>query len=308
MKNDFKIVIFGFGSIGKRHYKNLLSLGIEEENISIYDPAIKEYEKLPNLKNYNIVFVCSPNNFHVEQSLLAAKAGCHLFIEKPLSHNSKNIKKLINTCKKKKLTNMVACNFRFHPVIKKMKTLLDQNILGKIYATHHEGAYYLPYCRPGQDYTKNYIAKKETGGGAILDAWQQFDLSFWLNNFSEIKKSYLISDKVSNLKIKTEDMFTTIFQFKNKRIASIRGDCLQKSYSLNCKVVGEKGNLEWNFKKGIIWLKTKDKEKKLFEVKNYDLNKMYIDETKYFLNCVRKKQETFNGIEKAFVILKTILQ
>ena len=42
----------------------------------------------------------------------------------------------------------------------------------------------------------------------------------------------------------------------------------------------------------------------LFEDKNFDVNEMYVEELKYFLKCVLKKQKTFNDIEIASKILK----
>ena len=326
MNKNIKIIIIGFGSIGQRHYKNLFSLGFS--NIYVYDiddiktrkssfatPSAKatagKHENTKTLseinidilKQFDVALICNPNNAHITDTIKCAKAGCHLFIEKPLSHNFAGIEKLLEICQKKKLINIVACNMRFHPCLKFIKDYLAKNKLGKIYSIHHEFGYYLPYWRPGQDYRKNYAASKAAGGGIILDDIHEFDLLFWLNDFAKVEESKIVFGKASDLKIETEDSCIAAFKFKNKVFGSVRCDYLQQNYSRNCKVVGAKGNLEWDFNKNIVWLYAKSKSKEIFKVKNYDLNQMYIDEIKYFFACLSKKQKTFNNIKTAKEIL-----
>jgi predicted dehydrogenase len=300
-----KILIIGYGSIGRRHHKNLIKLG--HKDISLYDPCIKE-SKLENLEQFDVVFVCSPNNLHITHALLATKAGCYIFIEKPLSHNIKDISKLEKIVKSKKLINMVACNMRFHPALQFIKKYLEQKKLGKIYSIKHYQGQYLPDWRPCTDYSKNYAAKRSTGGGIILDDIHEFDLLFWLNNFKPVSSYKIMSDKVSNLKIETEDIAHAMFKFKNKVLGIVTCDYLQQSYSRGCKIVGEKGNIEWDFTQNIVWLKTKDKSTKIFQMKSWDVNQMYIDEVKYFLSCVKKKKQTFNSIATAKSLLTYLVK
>jgi len=310
MRKKSKILIIGFGSIGQRHYRNLLSLGYV--NLYVYDVVVIKDKQINTvneisqlvLKQFDIVFVCSPNNLHIQHALKAAQAGCHLLIEKPLSHSMAGIEKLHKLCQKNKLINIIACNMRFHPCLDFIKNYLEKNKLGKIYSIHHECGYFLPYWRPGTDYRKNYAARKMEGGGIILDDIHEFDLLFWLNNFSQAKESKFIFNKASDLEIETEDNCIAFFKFNNKALGSVRCDYLQQCYSRSCKIVGETGNLEWDFNENIVWLKFKKLKKKLFQVKNYDVNQMYIDEVKYFLNCVNKNENTFNDINTAKEVLK----
>ncbi len=249
-------------------------------------------------------FICNPNNEHIKAAIKCAEAGCHLFIEKPLSHNLAGIQKLLKICDKNRLITLIGCNMRFHPCLKFIKRYLEEKKLGKVHSIVHEFGFYLPYWRPQQDYRKNYAAKKETGGGIILDDIHEFDLLFWLNDFGPVKDVKFIFNKVSNLEIETEDICFATFKFKNRVLGMVRCDYLQQSYSRKCKVAGEKGNLEWDFKENIVWLKTKEDNKKLFEIKNFDFNNVYIDEVKYFFDCLAKKKKTFNDIGIASEILK----
>jgi len=305
-----KILIIGFGSIGQRHYKNLRNLGFK--NIRIYDVnkdlikgknLIKSINK-KELQNFDVAFICSPNHLHIKHALACANAGCDLFIEKPLSHSLKDIKKLENLCKKNKLINLVGCNMRFHPCLEFIKKYLDSKKLGKIYSIDHEVGHYLPNWRKGKDYRKNYAAKKSTGGGIIFDSVHEFDLLFWLNNFFDVVDSKFIFDKVGDLDIQTEDICRAIFKFKNNVFGSVHCDYLQKTYSRSCKIIGDKANLEWDFNENTVWLLSEKSKKRLFFIKNYNLNEMYVDEIKYFFDCINKRKNAFNDIKIAGKVLE----
>jgi len=61
----------------------------------------------------------------------------------------------------------------------------------------------LPDWRPWQDYSQSYSAKKELGGGVVLDLIHELDYSYWL--FGEFYELKSFTGKVSNLKIETND-------------------------------------------------------------------------------------------------------
>ena len=64
------------------------------------------------------VFVCSPCSQHVETAQRAADAGCHLFIEKPVSHTLDGLSRLADTVAQKGLVALVGCQWRFHPSVR----------------------------------------------------------------------------------------------------------------------------------------------------------------------------------------------
>ena len=235
-----------------------------------------------------------------------------MFIEKPLSRNLKNINNLIAFCKKKKLFVMVACNMRFHPCLRRMKELVDSNFLGKIYAIYLEYGYFLPYQRSGVNYRKVYASSRKMGGGVMLDNIHDFDLAFWFNDFKKLKRATFLADRVSNLKINVEDICLVNLEFSNKVLASLRSDYLQQMRNKNCKIIGEKGNLSWDSREGVVYfekadMKSKGKRKKIFKEGSGNQDRMYLDEVRYYLERVEKKEKTFNDLERAFMVLKLIL-
>lgn len=316
MKFDTSILIIGFGSIGQRHYRNLLSLGFT--NIAAYDlDSLKLADVLPErrvaqltqkiVKQFGVILVCSPTHLHITHVRLALLAGAHVFIEKPLSHTLRGLTDLTRLARAKKLITMVGCNMRFHPCLQFVKRYLEEKKLGAVYSMRHEFGSYLPSWRPTQDYRKNYAAKKSTGGGIILDDIHEFDLLFWLNDFSRVKKQFLLAQHTGALEIKTEDAVLGGFLFANGVLGEVHADYLSQHYRRSVVVIGERGNLSWNFNENIVWFEIKEAREKLFEIKDFDFNEVYKEELQYFLKCIDCHDATFNDVACAARLLKHLL-
>ncbi len=315
------ILLVGFGSIGRRHYANLLALG--HTAISVVDPDDSRFIDQPgvrrfnqelseqNLAQFNIVFICNPTSAHIPVALLAARAGCHLFIEKPLSHTLEGARELALLAIKQKLITMVGCNLRFDPAISKMKELCAAGAAGKILAVYLEYGRYLPYQRPTVDYRTVYAGKKAMGGGVLLDDIHDFDLLTWFSDQASLEKIQIFKAHVSNLEIDVEDIANVVVQFENGIIGSIRCDYLQQYKHRNLKIIGEKANLVWEFRENKIWGEYYDQgtERRdlLAAFEQADPNKMYQDELNYFLSCVQDKKETFHGVSDAAAEIESLL-
>jgi predicted dehydrogenase len=313
-KNSARILVIGFGSIGRRHFENLKTLGYkkvfvfdtDKKKVKSQKQKIKSLDKR-TLENFDVAFICNPNSKHIETALKCAEAGLHIFIEKSLSYNLNGVTRLKFLCEKNKLINMVACNMRFHPAFQTIRKYIENGKLGRIHSISHKFGHFLPYWRPGTDYRKNYAAKKGMGGGIVLDDVHEFDLLFWLNNFSPVLKSFIIKSNSGVLEIETEDQAKAIFKFKSGVLGSVSCDYLSKKYVRRCFIVGERGNLNWEWNENIVWLENEKGRKKILSTKNYDFNRMYIEEIKYFMESVAKKRETFNNVKTAESVLKYLL-
>ena len=311
-----KILIIGLGSIGQRHHRNLLALGYgnvwayDANNKKIKDLRLKISTLTPSaLQDFDVAFICTPNYLHMKHALLAARAGCDLFIEKPLSHSLKGITELARIVRQKRLVNMVACNMRFHPVMQFIRKYLQSNRLGEVYSIYHEFGYDLAsWSTTGRDYRKTYSASKKMGGGIRLDDIHEFDLLFWLNGFTSVKKSAVLFDKVSGLAIDTEDMAIGSFLFRNKVFGLVKADYLQKGYTRRCQVVGSRGTLEWDWNENVVWLRDKNGKRVLRRLGQYDRNQMYMQEIRYFLEKVASRGQTFNDVRRAADVLKMVLK
>ena len=109
------------------------------------------------------MYLCTPHYLHLEHATLAASAGKHILVEKPIATTIEEGKRLITRVEEAGVTLMVAENYRFMPAVRLCKELVDQGTVGRvrIIQLQQETPYRLDRWR--QDRLLN-------GGGVFIDA------------------------------------------------------------------------------------------------------------------------------------------
>ena len=135
------VLIVGYGSIGKKHLENFLQF--KDIQLTVYTKrndlqllkkkGIKVSSSLTEClkENQDVGVVTNETSLHIPIAIKLAKEGLDLFLEKPLSNSLKDVEKLRTIIKKKKLITQMGCNLRFHPCIKKIKSMIEQQKIGK---------------------------------------------------------------------------------------------------------------------------------------------------------------------------------
>ena len=311
-----KVLIVGTGSIGTRHLKNLFELGHE---VYAVDISAENLEKVSSFTKVSfgsldealkirpdIAFICTYSHDHIAPAVQCADAGCHLFIEKPLSINLNGVDKLLAIIDRKNLTSMVGCNMRFHPAVSYIHNTLTSNLsFSKKLWGNFEFGFYLPFDK--KDYQNSYKAKKSMGGNLIFDGIHELDCAVWF--FGEPAEVICSKDIISSLQIDTEDHVEMIIKFTSGAVCTIHMDYLQHGYSRRYKVVCENGTTVWDFVHGNIGEVTTANREWSWKDMKLDLsyNQMYVDEARYFLDCVSSGRETFNSIHQSLPALKLAL-
>lgn len=314
------IIVIGGGSIGQRHAKNLLHLGQQIAMVEVNSERRSAVEQELGVSAYATfdaaladtkfasAFVCSPSIYHLEQARQCAEAGLDLFIEKPLSHSLLHISDFLEAVKQKQLVTMVGSNWKFYPLFQIMKKLLDEGAIGRILSARCQFGSYLPDWHPWEDYRQGYSANKKLGGGILLDS-HEFDYLTWFVG-KKVKRIACFAGHVTSLEIDVEDIAEAIVQFDDGAIGEIHQDYIQRFSQRNFEFFGSLGSLFWDINsKKIVVHSILDKGRKTEEyplVENYDLNTMYIEEARHFLECVQKRQETITPIEAGAEVLQLI--
>lgn len=317
MISDLKVVIVGYGSIGKRHCKNLSKIkGIQcsvvtsQKKIQLPSKNFQKFSSLDNCLKFqpDVALITNESHLHVKYAIRLAKAGCHIFIEKPLSHNLCDIKKLLEIVKKKKLISLMGCNLRFHPCLIKIKKLVSTKKLGRILFVQAEHGSYLPDWHPTENYKKNYASQKKLGGGVVLTSIHELDYLYWI--LGDITETFSVTGRFSDLGINADDLSSILLKFKNNTIGEVHLDYFQKPSNRGCKIVGTKGTLTWNISKNTVnFFNNKTRKwQKLFEIKNFDFNNTYIKEIEYFLQCSKNNKKTINDLKQGVQVLKIALK
>ena len=100
------------------------------------------YEKLLASQDVQAVVLATPHSQHCEEIVAAAKAGKHVFVEKPLGLSLAEATRAVAACAEAKVTLAVVYNWRFQPALREIKAMLGDGRLGKL--LHMEGN----FCGP----------------------------------------------------------------------------------------------------------------------------------------------------------------
>ncbi len=206
-----KVLIFGFGSIGIRH-ANLLHRLKKISNVLIFsnrkNKKFNSTNRILDALKYNpdYILVCSETYQHHQTLKIIEKNFKNkiVLVEKPLFHKPVNFNFKNNKY-------YVGYNLRFHPVIKFLKNRIKKN---EVFSVSIFCNSFLPRWRKKRDYFNSYSSSKVRGGGVLLDLSHEIDYLQWI--FGKIDKiEYKKIKKISNLKIKSEDLAQVIGRIKN---------------------------------------------------------------------------------------------
>lgn len=313
----YRALVVGCGSIGRRHAKNLKTLGLQHlalcdtssealercrsevvgEHFARYDDALRDFRP-------NVVLICTPPVFHVEQALEALHAHAHVFVEKPLSHESSGVQTLIAEARRTNCKVQVGYNLRFHPGLQILKELIDSGKIGRVLWLNAEAGQYLPDWRPWQNYRESYSGREELGGGIILDGSHELDYICWL--LGRPTEVICRAEHLSGLQVDVEDSAWIYLTFPERRRADLHLDFVQRTYTRTCKVVGEEGTVFWDFTaKEVRWYSAGESEWKSIPY-TFEVNEMYMTEMLHFFEAIDSDTGPMIDLEQGGDVIRIV--
>lgn len=301
-----RFLIVGCGSIGKRHIGNLLSLGeccviacdtSESRRAEIQAkfriPVFSSLDEALSWGKTDVALICTPTAMHIEPALSCARAGCHLFIEKPISNTLDDVDELLSVVEEGNLVAMVGCDMRFLPCVQTIREAISSGDVGRILFVQTQYGNYLPGWHPCEDYRQSYSAKVSMGGGILLDAIQLVDYTTWL--LGPVRKVFCSARRSGILDIETEDVADILLWLDGGVVANVHVDYLQRPRSHFICVVGDEFTLSWDVcHEGAGVFKSIAAQS-------------YIDELEHFVRCVRGESTLVNSLGDAIRTLRVVL-
>lgn len=312
-----KFLIAGLGSIGRRHLRNLLALG--ERDIVLYrtgkstlpDDELQVFVTETDLTaalNHkpDAVIVANPTAFHLDIAIPAAEAGCHLLIEKPISHTLDRGDRLQAAVERTGVKVLVGYQFRFHPGLIAIQQWLQEGRIGKpLYAHAHWGEY-LPDWHPWEDYRKSYAAQMKMGGGVALTLSHPIDYLRWL--IGEAELSWINTSQSGTLELNVDDMAELWLKFSNGASASVHLDYLQRPADHHLLILGERGTCHWSNNDGTsqVYGAQNGEWESFKPSKEFKRNQLFIDEMKHFLRIIAGKENPKCTLDDGVAVLELL--
>ena len=305
------ILVTGCGSIGRRHIGNLLQLG--GHKVLSHDPQADRREHVRRTyaidcfasfddaltRGVDTVFICTPTSLHVPTVLSALRANCDVFVEKPISHSAQECAELLDVSRKCRRLVFIACNFRFEKGMQQERKLVQEERIGRIFAACAEFGHYLPDWRPWQNYRDSYSAKRELGGGVLLDSYHEFDFLHWL--LGPVEQVFCIERHTGLLEIETEDVALATLTFAQGALGHVHLDYLRRPYTRQFELSGELGTLQWDFGKSVV--RHYDAALNVWSIFEADgqrnANEMYVKELRHFLACLDGHEQPICTLQDA---------
>ena len=257
-----------------------------------------------------IAIVANPSTFHVHVAKKMAQKGVHLLIEKPLSSTLAGVVDLIGTCKGRDSVLMIGYNLRFSPSLQCFQALLSERIIGEFLSVRCEVGQYLPSWRPGSDYRQGVSAKKELGGGVLLELSHEIDYLRWI--FGEVEWIRATLSQQSELEIDVEDSAHLTMGFLpnsggRQLIGTLNLDFIRHDHTRMCTVIGETGTLRWNGLTGEVELfeEGAPRWKKLF-THQPQRDETYRAEWRDFIDSIQDKRIPFVTGDDGLRVLEII--
>lgn len=291
------VLIVGLGSVGYRHLKNLVRLGLRDivllrtgsgcrqPDSRLGFPVETDLSRALN-RGPTAVIISSPTAYHMDTALAAGEAGCHLFLEKPVSHSWKGIPELDRLVRERSLVAVTGFQFRFHPLLRTVKRWLEEGRLGTVIAARAEYGEYLPSWHPSEDYRRGYSARAGLGGGPVLTLSHPFDYLRWL--LGGVRSVAGATARLSHLEIDTEDVAHTMLRFACGAIGAVELDYIQHPKRHALQIVGEAGTMRLDFEAGSVYIAPADGGQPLaaFTPPEFERNSMFLDEMQNFLSAL----------------------
>jgi predicted dehydrogenase len=306
-----RVLIAGLGSIGQRHLRNLRHLlgdGVEihayrvrglpfvitesmqvEEHASVEDCCgVRAFTCLDEALSMrpDAVLVCNPTNRHLATAMAAVQAGCHVLIEKPLSHSYDGVDGLIDLAERRGRVAAVGFQMRCHPALLRLRELLAMDTIGRVLSVRAEMGEYLPDAHPYEDYRQSYAARADLGGGVILCYAHEYDYLCWL--FGMPSRVVTMGGRLGALEIDVEDTALTMLECHDgERVVPIQlqHSFLQRPSARSCEVVGERGTIRVDINAPSIEVATASGiERQTFP--GFTRNDLFVAELRHFLSAV----------------------
>jgi len=312
-----KFLIAGLGSIGRRHFRNLIALGekdivlLRSHRATLPDDELAGYpvetDLTEALKKHkpDAVIVANPTSLHLDVAIPAAQAGCHILLEKPVSHSLERLDVLQKAAQKSGSRILVGFQFRYHPTLNKARELIQVGAIGRVLTVHAHWGEYLPNWHPWEDYRQSYAARADLGGGVIVTLTHPLDyLRFILG---DVESLWSFNGHVSPLEIDVEDCAEIGLKFSSGAVGGLHLNYFQRPPVHQLEFVGTAGTFRWDNTDGALHLFKMPAEFGTYSANppapivetfalpdGFERNQLFIAQTKHFIDVVRGKESICN--------------
>jgi len=136
------------------------SIAAKQQEFGIETAVYTDFDELLDDDRVDIVSICTPNHQHADETVRAARAGKHIFLEKPIAISVEDIRRMCDVVVETGVKTLVGFVLRFNPLVKLQRRLVADGELGRVFLLNVD--YWFGRERLG------WMKAKECSGGAFI--------------------------------------------------------------------------------------------------------------------------------------------
>jgi predicted dehydrogenase len=310
------VLIVGFGSIGRKHLQILkrvrpalraviLRSGLNPE-ISEAEIGARVVYDFPAAMRLGLdaAIVASPANTHITYLRDILRAGIPVFVEKPLSSSLEEIDAFLEVEEALSKTPVhVGYVLRHDPTAQKMYELIRDRRIGDIVHARVEAGSFLPNWRKTNDFRNSVSARKDLGGGVLLELSHEIDYISWF--FGKIRAVCAISPGKKVFDLDVEEMVEALIQTDRASI-SMNINFNTARTLREVRVFGSQGTIQWDAMKKEISIFGNDGSVENFQWENLDMNQIFEVQARHFLESAETSFPPKVGLEEGVQAVRVV--
>jgi len=260
------VIVIGSGSAGRRHALALRELFpnakinvvkrsnslqptevLAQKNIDIVN-GFENIEGAP----YDLVVIASPATLHYNDVLRMIESSSFLLIEKPVTADLTSATKIQSIFENSKKKVRVAYHLRFSETVVKLKQLVESGAYGKLTSASFNYSQNLPLWRPLIDERESVSARKELGGGVLLELSHEIEAVQYLIGEINSVSNVSLRNHGANTDGEVETLATFAGRTKNGKKFNIHLDMITTPPIRNWSFRFESAQVDANLLSGEI--------------------------------------------------------
>jgi len=329
MSKKVRVGVIGAGFIGPSHFRSYQAVK-ECELVAVCDidrgrakeagakfgipHVFTDCREMLKSDLVEAVSVCTPNECHAPQSIVALKAGKHVLCEKPLAINAGQARKMVEVAKQAKRILMTAQNMRYSGAAQALKKMVDAGRFGTLYFGKA-----MLLRRSG--IPKGWFQdKKQAGGGPLLDIGVHvLDLLWYLMGRPEPVSAFGVTfDYLGKsgqgkggwgvgygpAKFSVEDLASALIRFKNDAAISLEASwAAHTGDTFLARVMGTKGGAQIH---PDFALYEAAGDTKLDVTPTPPKVDGYFGECEHFIHCILKQQVPISPGAQSVIVVEML--
>jgi predicted dehydrogenase len=277
-------------------------VGRENPGVSI----TSDWRETVRSPEIDAIAVVTPVCTHYEIAREALRNGKHVFVEKPFTQTSAQALELLELAQQKRLTVMVDHTFLFTGAVRKIKQLINHNVLGDIY-------YY--------DSTRVNLGIFQHDVNVVWDlAPHDFSIMYYLLDEEPVS---LMACGRSHVNGKEDVAYITVNYPRSTLLAHFNVNWLSPVKMRTTLIGGQKKMLVWDdlrsdeklriYDKGVDVTSREGIHQLLVSYRSGDMHAPRVEhlealrlESDYFVECIREQREPINGAHAGYKVVRLL--